>query len=79
MLDAVVAAGGQGSVLFWDRRTRRPLAEFDDTHMDDVTQVGMGEGQVGGEELRSCCWWWWCRRDEKSGGQRAAAHTNTRR
>lgn len=48
MLDAVVAAGGQGSVLFWDRRTRRPLAEFDDTHMDDVTQVGMGEGQVGG-------------------------------
>jgi len=36
----VIAAGGQGSVLFLDRRAPgRPLAEFDDTHMDDVTCV----------------------------------------
>jgi hypothetical protein len=40
VLDNVVAAGGQGDVLFWDRRTRKPLAAFDDMHMDDVTQVG---------------------------------------
>jgi hypothetical protein len=39
VLDQVVVAGGQGDVLFWDRRTRKPLASFDDMHMDDVTQV----------------------------------------
>lgn len=39
VLDNLVAAGGQGDVLFWDRRTQKPLAAFDDMHMDDVTQV----------------------------------------
>jgi hypothetical protein len=38
--DNLVAAGGQGNVLFWDRRTQQQLATFDDMHMDDVTQVG---------------------------------------
>lgn len=37
--DNLVAAGGQGDVHFWDRRTQQPLASFDDMHMDDVTQV----------------------------------------
>ncbi|KAI8472326.1 MAG: WD40-repeat-containing domain protein [Monoraphidium minutum] len=38
--DNVVAAGAAGGdVLFWDRRTRKALAAFDDMHMDDVTQV----------------------------------------
>lgn len=39
VLDNVVVAGGQGDVLFWDRRTRKALTAFDDMHMDDVTQV----------------------------------------
>lgn len=38
--DNLVAAGGQGDVHFWDRRTQQRLASFDDMHMDDVTQVG---------------------------------------
>jgi hypothetical protein len=38
--DNLIAAGGQGNVLFWDRRTQQQLATFDDMHMDDVTQVG---------------------------------------
>jgi hypothetical protein len=37
--DNLVAAGGQGDVHFWDRRTQQRLASFDDMHMDDVTQV----------------------------------------
>ncbi|KAF6256824.1 WD40-repeat-containing domain protein [Scenedesmus sp. NREL 46B-D3] len=37
--DNLVAAGGQGDVHFWDRRTQQQLASFDDMHMDDVTQV----------------------------------------
>jgi hypothetical protein len=49
-----VVGGGQGDVLFWDRRTQRPLDKFDDMHMDDVTQVseeggrGRGVGWGGG-------------------------------
>jgi hypothetical protein len=35
----MVAAGGQGDVLFWDRRMQQQLEKFDDMHMDDVTQV----------------------------------------
>eukprot|EP00798_Chlamydomonas_sp_ICE-L_P018394 gene18394-24866_t len=39
-LDNVVAGGGQGEVLFWDRRNSSVgLASLADTHMDDVTQV----------------------------------------
>ncbi|KAF8057289.1 GTS1 [Scenedesmus sp. PABB004] len=37
--DGLVAAGGQGDVHFWDRRSAKRLASFDDMHMDDVTQV----------------------------------------
>eukprot|EP00882_Tetradesmus_deserticola_P028717 GHRQ01031994.1.p1 GENE.GHRQ01031994.1~~GHRQ01031994.1.p1 ORF type:complete len:140 (-),score=24.31 GHRQ01031994.1:155-574(-) len=40
--DNLVAAGGQGDVHFWDRRTQQRLASFDDMHMDDVTQVRAG-------------------------------------
>lgn len=41
MLEHVLAAGSNGSVVFWDRRAgSKPLAQLDDTHMDDVTQVG---------------------------------------
>jgi len=49
VLDQIVVAGGQGDVLFWDRRTRKPLCAFDDMHMDDVTQVG---GARAGAVLR---------------------------
>ncbi|KAI3427924.1 hypothetical protein D9Q98_006316 [Chlorella vulgaris] len=35
----LVAAGGGDKILFWDRRTQRPLASWDDTHAQDVTQV----------------------------------------
>ena len=35
----IVAAGAQGSLFFWDRRTQQALACYEDTHMDDVTQV----------------------------------------
>ncbi|EFJ51916.1 hypothetical protein VOLCADRAFT_86900 [Volvox carteri f. nagariensis] len=38
-LEHVLAAGITGEVLFWDRRTRKPLAKLDDTHAEDVTQV----------------------------------------
>lgn len=40
MLGHVVVAGGPGSVLLWDRRVNKALAKMEDTHMDDVTQVG---------------------------------------
>jgi hypothetical protein len=57
VLDNVVAAGGQGDVLFWDRRTRKPLTAFDDMHMDDVTQVRGSaqptDSQIGLRQLLS--------------------------
>lgn len=34
-----VAAGAEGSILFWDRRTGAQAAVFDDTHSESVTQV----------------------------------------
>ena len=34
-----VAAGAEGAVLFWDRRTHKPCGSFADTHAQDVTQV----------------------------------------
>lgn len=39
MSDQILAAGGQGDVLFWDVRSSKQLGSFTDTHMDDVTQV----------------------------------------
>lgn len=44
VLGDTVAAGGQGDVHFWDRRTRKAVAKFDDMHMDDVTQVRFHSG-----------------------------------
>eukprot|EP00877_Chromochloris_zofingiensis_P001510 jgi/Chrzof1/1135/Cz01g41150.t1 len=41
MWDHVVAAGGQGDIFFFDRRTHQPLVAFNDMHMEDVTQVVM--------------------------------------
>ena len=35
----MVAAGAEGSILFWDRRTGVQAAVFDDTHSEAVTQV----------------------------------------
>ena len=35
--DNVVAAGSEGALHFWDRRTRQKLATLEDTHMDLVT------------------------------------------
>ena len=35
----LAVAGGEGSLLFWDRRTGGALATFDDTHAEAVTQV----------------------------------------
>ena len=40
MLGHVVAGGGPGQLVFWDRRTHKVLATWSDTHMDDVTQAG---------------------------------------
>lgn len=37
--DNLIAAGGQGSVLFFDRRTGKQAGCFDDTHPDDVSQL----------------------------------------
>ena len=34
-----VAAGSDGQVLFWDRRTGQQAAAFTDMHAEDVTQV----------------------------------------
>ena len=34
-----VAAGAEGYILFWDRRTGAQAAVFDDTHSEAVTQV----------------------------------------
>jgi WD40 repeat protein len=44
MHEHLLAAGGQGDVLFWDKRSSKQLASFTDTHMDDVTQVGRASG-----------------------------------
>lgn len=33
----MVAAGGNGSLFLWDRRTSGQLACLDDTHMDIIT------------------------------------------
>ena len=35
-----VAAGAQGALFFWDRRTGEQLARFEDTHPEAVTQAG---------------------------------------
>ena len=35
-----VAAGAEGCVCFWDRRSSQELACFDDTHPEAITQVG---------------------------------------
>ena len=35
----LAVAGGEGTLLFWDRRTGAELARFDDTHAEAVTQV----------------------------------------
>lgn len=34
-----LAAGSEGCVYFWDRRSHEQLACFDDTHPEAVTQV----------------------------------------
>eukprot|EP00891_Asterochloris_glomerata_P000591 jgi/Astpho2/591/Aster-x0944 len=36
-----VAAGAEGSILFWDRRTGAQAAVFDDTHSESVTQAAL--------------------------------------
>lgn len=35
----LVVAGADGKLLFWDRRTQKPLGCFADTHAKEVTQV----------------------------------------
>jgi len=35
----LTVAGGEGTLLFWDRRTGAQLAAFEDTHAEAVTQV----------------------------------------
>jgi len=35
----LAVAGGEGALLFWDRRTGGQLAAFEDTHAEAVTQV----------------------------------------
>jgi hypothetical protein len=37
--DHTLAAGSEGCVYFWDRRSNEQLACFDDTHPEAVTQV----------------------------------------
>ena len=37
--DNLMAAGAAGTVVLWDRRTRRKVADFSDTHEQDVHQV----------------------------------------
>jgi hypothetical protein len=48
----LVAAGGQGEVIFWDRRAAggggKELGRLDDTHLEDVTQVNTDRSCCGG-------------------------------
>ena len=37
--DNLMAAGAAGTVVLWDRRTRRKVADFSDTHEQEVHQV----------------------------------------
>lgn len=42
----MLVAGGQGEVIFWDRRSpAQPVATLSDTHMQDVTQVVRERGK----------------------------------
>jgi len=36
----ILAAGGEGRLLLFDRRTGKLLASFDETHREAVAQVG---------------------------------------
>ena len=40
VLEHVLTAGGVGELHFWDRRMHTVAAKLEDTHMDEVTQVG---------------------------------------
>lgn len=39
MHEHVIAAGADSEVLFWDRRTGKPMGSFQDAHAEEVTQV----------------------------------------
>lgn len=51
VLEHVVGAGSTGEMVFWDRRTAggggygKVLGRLDDTHAEDVTQVGVTAGR----------------------------------
>ena len=53
-----VAAGAEGSILFWDRRIGAQAAVFDDTHSEAVTQVLLAMLPALGSlpvESHGCC------------------------
>jgi WD repeat-containing protein 89 len=45
--DNVVAAGTNGCLCFWDRRTQTVLKRLDETHMDSVTVLRFHPRQPG--------------------------------
>ncbi|KAK9819875.1 hypothetical protein WJX72_003515 [[Myrmecia] bisecta] len=42
----LVAAGSEGKIIFWDRRTHKQCGCFDETHAQDVTQVRFHPGST---------------------------------
>lgn len=45
-----LAAGSEGAVYFWDRRSAEQLAAFDDTHAEAVTQVSRCTGLLAAQK-----------------------------
>ena len=45
MNDSYIAAGCKGELFLWNRQSLERLALFDDTHAEDVVQVGMLSGK----------------------------------
>jgi hypothetical protein len=54
MHEHLLAAGGQGDVLFWDTRSCKQMGSFSDTHMDDVTQVRARRGAAPPGQACAC-------------------------
>ena len=58
-----VAAGAEGSILFWDRRKGAQAAVFDDTHLEAVTQVLICHASCTGQPALRGSWLLQCKRD----------------
>ena len=50
---ALLAAGGEGRLLLWERAGGKLLAAFDNTHAEAVAQVGAHDKQPPGRAVQS--------------------------